>query len=113
MPSFYEFFCGGGMARAGLEPEWRCLFANDIDPRKGSAYAANWGSEELRIADVALLRAADLPGLRRSRLGLVSLSGSLARGRWSRASTAPAPERSGASVRPMRALGGRKAARPA
>ena len=63
MPSFYEFFCGGGMARAGLEPEWRCLFANDIDPRKGSAYAANWGSEELRITDVALLRAADLPGL--------------------------------------------------
>ena len=62
MPSFYEFFCGGGMARAGLEPEWRCLFANDIDPRKGSAYAANWGSEQLRIADVGSLRAADLPG---------------------------------------------------
>ena len=50
------------MARAGLEPEWRCLFANDIDPRKGSAYAANWGSEQLRIADVGSLRAADLPG---------------------------------------------------
>jgi DNA (cytosine-5)-methyltransferase 1 len=62
MPGFYEFFCGGGMARAGLEPEWRCLFANDVDPRKGSAYAANWGSEQLRIADVASLRAADLPG---------------------------------------------------
>jgi DNA (cytosine-5)-methyltransferase 1 len=62
MPSFYEFFCGGGMARAGLEPEWRCLFANDIDPRKGSAYAANWGSEQLRIADVGSLRAVDLQG---------------------------------------------------
>ena len=62
MPGFYEFFCGGGMARAGLEPEWRCLFANDVDPRKGAAYAANWGSEQLRIADVASLRAADLPG---------------------------------------------------
>ena len=62
MPNFYEFFCGGGMARAGLEPEWRCLFANDIDPRKGSAYAANWGSEQLRIADVGSLRAVDLPG---------------------------------------------------
>jgi DNA (cytosine-5)-methyltransferase 1 len=62
MPSFYEFFCGGGMARAGLEPEWRCLFANDVDPRKGAAYASNWGSEQLRIADVASLRAVDLPG---------------------------------------------------
>src|SRR3984885_15056952 len=62
MPNFYEFFCGGGMARAGLEPEWRGLFANDIDPRKGSAYAANWGNEQLRIADVGSLRAVDLPG---------------------------------------------------
>jgi DNA (cytosine-5)-methyltransferase 1 len=62
MPEFYEFFCGGGMARAGLEPEWRCLFANDVDARKGAAYAANWGSQELRIADVASLRATDLPG---------------------------------------------------
>jgi DNA (cytosine-5)-methyltransferase 1 len=62
MPGFYEFFCGGGMARAGLEPEWRRLFPNDVDPRKGAAYAANWGSGQLRIADVASLRAADLPG---------------------------------------------------
>jgi DNA (cytosine-5)-methyltransferase 1 len=62
MPGFYEFFCGGGMARAGLEPEWRCLFANDVDARKSAAYAANWGSDELRIADVGSLRAADLPG---------------------------------------------------
>ena len=62
MPGFYEFFCGGGMARAGLEPEWRCLFANDNDPRKGAAYAANWGSGQLRIADIASLRAIDVPG---------------------------------------------------
>ena len=62
MPTFYEFFCGGGMARAGLEPEWGCLFANDVDPRKGAAYAANWGCEQLRIADVASLRADDFPG---------------------------------------------------
>ena len=62
MPGFQEFFCGGGMARAGLEPEWRCLFANDIDTRKGAAYVANWGSDQLRIADVASLSAADLPG---------------------------------------------------
>ena len=62
MPGFYEFFCGGGMARAGLGPEWRCLFANDIDARKGAAYVANWGSEELRVADVASLSVGELPG---------------------------------------------------
>jgi hypothetical protein len=28
-PGYYEFFAGGGMARAGLGPGWRCLFAND------------------------------------------------------------------------------------
>jgi DNA (cytosine-5)-methyltransferase 1 len=30
MPSFYEFFAGGGMVRAGLGKSWDCLFANDI-----------------------------------------------------------------------------------
>ena len=43
-PTFYEFFAGGGMARAGLGPEWDCLFANDIDARKAASYAANFGS---------------------------------------------------------------------
>ena len=61
-PTFYEFFCGGGMARAGLEPAWRAVFANDFDPRKGAAYAANWGAQGLKIADVAALTARDLPG---------------------------------------------------
>ena len=61
-PGFYEFFCGGGMARAGLGDAWRCLFANDFDPRKARAYADNWGAAELRLADVATLRPADLPG---------------------------------------------------
>ena len=61
-PGFYEFFAGGGMARAGLGDAWRCLFANDFDPRKGRAYADNWGDAELRVADVATLRPADLPG---------------------------------------------------
>ena len=60
-PAFYEFFCGGGMARAGLEPDWRALFANDVDPRKAAAYAANWGREGLVVADVASLTARDLP----------------------------------------------------
>jgi DNA (cytosine-5)-methyltransferase 1 len=29
--TFYEFFAGGGMARAGLGEDWQCLFANDFN----------------------------------------------------------------------------------
>lgn len=61
-PTFYEFFAGGGMVRAGLGEGWRCLFANDIDPAKAAAYRANWGSEGLSVGDIAAVTAADLPG---------------------------------------------------
>lgn len=50
------------MARAGLGPGWSCLFANDIDAKKGANYARNWGQSELRLEDVGKLRAADIPG---------------------------------------------------
>jgi DNA (cytosine-5)-methyltransferase 1 len=33
-PGFYKSFCGGGMARAGLGADWRCLFAKDFDAKK-------------------------------------------------------------------------------
>ena len=33
-PTFYEFFAGSGMVRAGLGPSWKCTFANDYDNRK-------------------------------------------------------------------------------
>jgi DNA (cytosine-5)-methyltransferase 1 len=62
MPTFYEFFAGGGLARAGLGEKWECLFANDIDVKKGASYTANWGGERLKIEDVAKLKTADLPG---------------------------------------------------
>jgi DNA (cytosine-5)-methyltransferase 1 len=62
MGRFYEFFAGGGMARAGFGEKWECLLANDIDAKKGTSYAANWGSGHLRIEDVSDLTAADLPG---------------------------------------------------
>lgn len=63
MASFYEFFAGGGMARAGLGKGWKCLFANDFDPKKGFSYQANWGTGgELRIGDVNHITAAELPG---------------------------------------------------
>ncbi|MFN3890679.1 MAG: DNA cytosine methyltransferase [Beijerinckiaceae bacterium] len=61
--TFYEFFAGGGMARAGLGSRWDCLFANDFDSAKASAYALNWGAASLRIGDIHSLRAEDLPGM--------------------------------------------------
>jgi DNA (cytosine-5)-methyltransferase 1 len=63
MPTFYEFFAGGGMARAGLGDAWECLFANDIDPKKGSSYLDNWKDEVLRVENVGRLTTADLPGI--------------------------------------------------
>jgi DNA (cytosine-5)-methyltransferase 1 len=63
-PGFYEFFAGGGMVRAGLGARWRCLFANDLDPRKAEAYRRNWGDGgELTVGDVAGVTPADLPGV--------------------------------------------------
>ena len=61
--TFYEFFAGGGMARAGLGAGWTCLFANDFDHKKGAAYAANWGDAALKIANVGSIEPADLPDL--------------------------------------------------
>src|SRR5690348_1330207 len=62
MNRFYEFFAGGGMARAGLGDAWECVFANDIDEKKTASYTANWGNDHLKIGDVAALTTADLPG---------------------------------------------------
>ena len=50
------------MARTGLGAGWRCLFANDFDPKKAAAYRANFGEGELRLGDVAEVTPADLPG---------------------------------------------------
>lgn len=62
-PTFYEFFAGGGMARAALQAHgWRCLFANDFDHKKVAAYRSNWGDAEVRHGDVRLLTVAELPG---------------------------------------------------
>ena len=60
--SYYEFFAGGGMARAGLGRYWRCLFANDFDLKKGNAYRDNWGKDVLQIGDVRDLSVDELPG---------------------------------------------------
>jgi DNA (cytosine-5)-methyltransferase 1 len=63
MPSFYEFFAGGGMARAGLGKGWACLFANDFDAKKGLTYQLNYPEGDvLRVGDVRKIKAAELPG---------------------------------------------------
>lgn len=62
MGRYYEFFAGAGMARAGLGPEWTCVFANDIDPKKAASYIENWGGRDFKLADVTELTPGDLPG---------------------------------------------------
>ena len=63
MPSFYEFFAGAGMARAGLGSGWKCLFANDFDRKKGETYKRNWGPSELVVDDIRNIAPDDLPAL--------------------------------------------------
>ncbi|MBC7767999.1 MAG: DNA cytosine methyltransferase [Phycisphaerales bacterium] len=58
----YEFFAGGGLARLGLEPDFACAFANDIEPAKAAAYRAAFSDGDVRLGDIWKLNAADLPG---------------------------------------------------
>src|SRR6202034_1655331 len=63
MPSFYEFFAGGGMARAGLGNGWTCLFANDFDAKKGLTYQRNYpGGNVLRVGDGRGVKTPDITG---------------------------------------------------
>ena len=59
--AFYEFFCGAGMARAGLGERWKCLFSNDFDRKKAATYASNWGKNEIWCGDIRKVTADDLP----------------------------------------------------
>jgi len=63
MPSFYEFFAGGGMARTGLGRAWKCEFANDISPMKAKAYLRNFRNSGHIFAqcDINELNAGNLP----------------------------------------------------
>lgn len=59
---YYEFFAGGGMARAGLGPNWDCLFANDFNPMKARAYRENWdGGLDLIVDDINKITTKQLP----------------------------------------------------
>lgn len=65
-PTFYEFFAGGGMARAGLGEKWECTFANDMCEMKARVYRENWSIEgaddHLVVQDVTRLSSLHLPG---------------------------------------------------
>jgi DNA (cytosine-5)-methyltransferase 1 len=57
-----EFFAGGGLARLGLEPDFACSFANDIDPAKAKAYRAAFGAgENLHLGDIWKLTPGEIP----------------------------------------------------
>ena len=58
----FEFFAGGGLARLGLAPDFRCVFANDMDPAKASAYRRAFGESEMREGDIWDLSPIELPG---------------------------------------------------
>jgi DNA (cytosine-5)-methyltransferase 1 len=62
MPDFYEFFAGGGMARAGLGDGWSCKFTNDFDIKKSAVYRDNWGEDAQLTGDVRKVTAQQLPG---------------------------------------------------
>ena len=62
LPAALDFFAGSGLVRAGLEPEFRVVWANDNCPKKAAVYAANYGSDRFRLGDVREVRGADLPG---------------------------------------------------
>jgi DNA (cytosine-5)-methyltransferase 1 len=58
---FYDFFAGAGLATLGLSPDWLCVWANDIDPRKGDVYRENFNADHFFLGDVARFRGGDLP----------------------------------------------------
>jgi DNA (cytosine-5)-methyltransferase 1 len=58
---FLEFFAGGGMARAGLAPDWVPVWANDFSSVKADIYRRNWGGAELVVRDVAAVSPSELP----------------------------------------------------
>ncbi|WP_244125138.1 DNA cytosine methyltransferase [Burkholderia gladioli] len=60
--TFYEFFAGGGMARAGLGKKWECFFANDVDELKAATYISNWGGDHFDGRDVRKVTIDDLEG---------------------------------------------------
>ena len=49
------------MARLGLGPNWKPVFANDLSPKKAAAYKQNFSSANLLVKSVDEVRVSDLP----------------------------------------------------
>ncbi len=58
---FYDFFAGAGLATLGLRHAWECVWANDVDIKKGRVYKSNFGPDHFHSGDVASYTAKDLP----------------------------------------------------
>ncbi len=51
--SFCEFFAGIGLVREGLKTSgWRCVYANDNDPKKQQLYEAHFSADHFHLEDV-------------------------------------------------------------
>ena len=59
--TFLDFFAGAGLVRLGLEPNWSCIWSNDIDPRKREVYEAHFGSDDFLLGDISKVDAGSLP----------------------------------------------------
>lgn len=59
--TYYEFFAGAGMVRAGLGSRWQMLFANDFDHKKGVSYTDNWGKAGFVCKDIKKVETKELP----------------------------------------------------
>ncbi len=59
--TYYDFFAGAGLVRLALEPPWKCVWANDNDPKKADVYASNFGRREFLLEDIAAVSGDVLP----------------------------------------------------
>ncbi|MBN1344050.1 MAG: DNA (cytosine-5-)-methyltransferase [Phycisphaerae bacterium] len=78
---FAEFFAGIGLVHLGLQPSgWRCVYANDIEPKKHAMYEAQFGRaahyhlEDIWNTDAVAGRLAKAPFLATASFPCVDLS---------------------------------------
>lgn len=56
-----DFFAGSGLARIGLEPDFRTVWANDICSKKAAVYDANAPGPPILVDSITNVRGTDLP----------------------------------------------------
>lgn len=65
-PAAADFFAGSGLAGLGLASRFRCVWANDVSPKKAAIHRANLPDAVLEERSVADVRGADVPRCRLS-----------------------------------------------